>query len=404
MSNPSIRLAIPTLDPNLNGGVQSKARMIYDIAESTGFNPYFVYSQQNQIGNISGSESVHRVHRIGWDETNGRETAIIPQYFPNLPFSEYLFNKHQWREALDEADIYFGVCGSGMCCYPLVQLNKQFGCYVATLMRDERKAMRNQKSISNSLPKRFAMYLRDSLSLPIINQIEKRVYDRADTIVPVSEYTGKRISNIYGASEAIETIPYPIDTNVFKPEPVKICREPFILFAGNLHVPRKNTQLLLRVVELVRKSIPSIKLKLIGTDKFEKLSLIARQMDIQDSVDFEGHVSFEELLKFYQNSDVFAIPSRQEGLAIVGLEAMACGTPVVSTKCGGPEEYVIDGKTGYLIPQDNIEDFANRLIRIIEDKSLHKTLSSNARQFIEDKHSKSIVEPKYSNLFMRLYN
>ena len=47
---------------------------------------------------------------------------------------------------------------------------------------------------------------------------------------------------------------------------------------------------------------------------------------------------------------MFVIPSHQEGLCIAALEAMACGCPVVSTRCGGPEEFVVEGRTGYLVP------------------------------------------------------
>lgn len=69
----------------------------------------------------------------------------------------------------------------------------------------------------------------------------------------------------------------------------------------------------------------------------------------------------DDLPAYYRGADVIAIPSRQEGLTTVGLEAMACGMPVVSTRCGGPEEYVKDGETGCFVDLGDVEALAGKL-------------------------------------------
>jgi glycosyltransferase involved in cell wall biosynthesis len=57
-----------------------------------------------------------------------------------------------------------------------------------------------------------------------------------------------------------------------------------------------------------------------------------------------------QLAAVMQRWDLFVIPSHQEGLCIAALEAMACGVPVVSTRCGGPEDFVLPDRTGTLVP------------------------------------------------------
>ena len=74
----------------------------------------------------------------------------------------------------------------------------------------------------------------------------------------------------------------------------------------------------------------------------------------------------EGLRDMYRSLDVFVLASHREGLALVGIEAMACGVPVVSTRCGGPEDYIKDGVTGYLSdPQP--ESFADHISGLLHD-------------------------------------
>src|SRR6185295_9323300 len=77
--------------------------------------------------------------------------------------------------------------------------------------------------------------------------------------------------------------------------------------------------------------------------------------------------------------DVFVVPSHQEGLCIAALEAMACGCPVVSTRCGGPEEFVLDDETGFLVGSDPTE-MADAILRILSAPKLRQRLGTAARE------------------------
>ena len=84
---------------------------------------------------------------------------------------------------------------------------------------------------------------------------------------------------------------------------------------------------------------PDAKLLLIGDEPISDLYDLVAKLNLNDRVEFHGVKPYSEMISYYQRASVFAIPSLQEGLGIVGLEAMACGLPIVSTRCGGPEDF-----------------------------------------------------------------
>ena len=84
-----------------------------------------------------------------------------------------------------------------------------------------------------------------------------------------------------------------------------------------------------------------------------------------------------QLAAVMQRWDLFVIPSHQEGLCISALEAMACGVPVVSTRCGGPEDFVLPGRTGTLVPHE-ASALAAAIEAICSQTSLRQQLSSGA--------------------------
>jgi glycosyltransferase involved in cell wall biosynthesis len=101
-------------------------------------------------------------------------------------------------------------------------------------------------------------------------------------------------------------------------------------------------------------------------------------------------VSYREFLR---SLDVFVVPSDQEGLCIAALEAMACGCPVVSTRCGGPEEFVVDGETGFLVDHDPV-DLGRRIVEVVSDRPMRTRLGANARQLVVDRYTQTAFETR----------
>ena len=187
-------------------------------------------------------------------------------------------------------------------------------------------------------------------------------------------------------------MPIPVNTDFFIPS--KHSVDGFKLgFAGRLDDPRKNAELMFAMLAKLLGSGIAATLSITGTPT-KKLLKLASLHGVGENVSFEGLLSYDELRFFYQSLDVFVISSFQEGLAIAGLEAMSCGVPVVSTRCGGPIDYVQDGKTGQLC-DFCAEDMAN---------AVQKVLSPHNRLILSEGARRKVVESFSINTFQTSLN
>jgi glycosyltransferase involved in cell wall biosynthesis len=73
----------------------------------------------------------------------------------------------------------------------------------------------------------------------------------------------------------------------------------------------------------------------------------------------------------YQEAKCFVLPSYEEGFGMVILEAMACGIPVVSTRCGGPNDIVLDGENGYLVDIGDVNAMAEKILALCIKKKIY---------------------------------
>jgi glycosyltransferase involved in cell wall biosynthesis len=104
-------------------------------------------------------------------------------------------------------------------------------------------------------------------------------------------------------------------------------------------------------------------------------------------VHFLGHVSREKVLACMRKASVFVFPSSLEALGLVVLEAMNCGTPVVCTNIPPGPEMVVDGVSGLLADPSSPEDFREKIARVLDDPSLAKRLTENARKMLSTQFS-----------------
>jgi glycosyltransferase involved in cell wall biosynthesis len=100
--------------------------------------------------------------------------------------------------------------------------------------------------------------------------------------------------------------------------------------------------------------------------------------------------------------DIFALPSHTEGLSIATIEAMACGTPVIVTDCGGPTEIVTDGVTGLVVPPCDPRAMANALVRMARDSSLRACLAANGKARARDAFSLDRMLERYEQLYQEV--
>jgi glycosyltransferase involved in cell wall biosynthesis len=142
-----------------------------------------------------------------------------------------------------------------------------------------------------------------------------------------------------------------VDTELFKLIPLDDERRTFTILGVGRFVRMKGFHILLDAVSRFKDMIEKpLKIILVGDGpQLNELRQIAMENGISDSLEIVPPMAQNELVKVYQQTDVFCLPSFSEGLPCVVIEAMACGVPVVATDVGGVAE-VVDDQSGIIIP------------------------------------------------------
>jgi len=145
---------------------------------------------------------------------------------------------------------------------------------------------------------------------------------------------------------------------------------------------------LLEAWPAVLKTVPDARLVFVGDgDDVVRLREKASALGIGGSVMFPGFVSDADLIGFYRSAAAFAMPSRGEGFGLVYLEAMSHGVPCVAAVDDAAGEVVADGRTGFLIRQDDREALTDRLIRLLTDEPLRRQMGAVGARHVEERFS-----------------
>ncbi len=124
---------------------------------------------------------------------------------------------------------------------------------------------------------------------------------------------------------------------------------------------------------------------------------MARKLHIEERILFLGYQN--NPFKFLAKSEILVLPSLWEGFAVVIIEAMACGVPVISTRCPyGPEEIITDGLNGLLVPEGDVEGMAQAILQLLSHEPLRKQLAGEGRRRAEDFKVERMVS-QYEKLF-----
>jgi glycosyltransferase involved in cell wall biosynthesis/GT2 family glycosyltransferase len=132
-----------------------------------------------------------------------------------------------------------------------------------------------------------------------------------------------------------------------------------------------------------------------GFDVIQKFQIEnAGNFDLLNSVHFLGEVSEEKLHQYYRESDIFCLPSRYESFGLVLVEAMTFGLPCVASNAGGISEIVIDGITGFLFENENVDDLVHKLLKLCDAKELRTEMGKVGRRRFEMEFSPKVVVEK----------
>lgn len=199
-------------------------------------------------------------------------------------------------------------------------------------------------------------------------------YDLCDYISVPSSFV-KRSFLEYGISEKkILVNPYGVDLSQFK----QIKKEDDIfrvIFCGTLSIQKGSHYLLQAFYEL---NMSDIELWHIGNISNEMKPFIKKYTS--SNIVYKGSYPQRELFKLYSQGNVFCIPSLQEGMAMVQLQAMACGLPLIcTTNTGGEDLITKDGEEGFVIPIRSIDDIKNKINYLYENQDIAYQMGQKAK-------------------------
>jgi glycosyltransferase involved in cell wall biosynthesis len=239
----------------------------------------------------------------------------------------------------------------------------------------------------------------------IIQKLVMPIIKKANKIIVPSEYFSKIVVNRFKISkERIFVSPSGgIDTNLFKPLKKFKKNEIFTLGYVSRIDEGKGWDILLKAINLIKSDL-EFKLIIIGSGKQEKkLKNMIKILKLENYVKFLGSKKHEDLPFYFNQMDVFIFPTvLNESLGLVGLEAMACGIPIIGSKIGGLQDYIIDGKNGYFFEPKNYKDLSQKILTFcnLNESDILK-LKKEARETAL-KYDKNLITKNLINLFERI--
>lgn len=221
---------------------------------------------------------------------------------------------------------------------------------------------------------------------------------RVDCLVPITRETEAYLTARYGADH-VRYLPNFLshECGVRSPSAEGSGQQrPRVLFVGWLIEAKGIPELFAAAAGL-----PEADFELIGPYSNEYESTLNRLLGAAgDHVHLMGLEEHARVLERYVASDVFVLPSRNEGFPLVLLEAMAAGLPIVSTRVGAIEDMVRDGVDGYLVEAGDIEALADRLKRLVGDGALRQRMGSSAARHVRECFSFDVVAQQLRAVYL----
>jgi len=237
---------------------------------------------------------------------------------------------------------------------------------------------------------------------PVGAWITRETLYRCDLIVALSRALQERVIRLGVDPSKIYVIPNGVDTTQFTPLDKK-SREPLILFVGSL-IPRKGVNYLLQAMPYVFLSVPEYRLVIVGEGPEKPfLHQLTKDLGIEDRVSFVGDQPHQEVKRWMQRARVLVLPSLEEGMGVVLVEALACGTPVVASCIDGIKD-VVTPEVGILVPPADSKAMSEAIVEILRDPERWAEASRSARARAEMYYRWDKIAKRYVELYQTLVN
>lgn len=234
----------------------------------------------------------------------------------------------------------------------------------------------------------------------------KRLLEISDVVISPSLNYKKFIENKYGlCNEQVKVFPSGgIDKNVFYPEKEYCTENKCIGYVGRIE-NQKGWEIFLELIKEIKdmEEFKEFKYIVVGNGNQEKnFNSKLKELKLENKIQRYRKLEQKDLRKIYNQIDILCFPTFNESLGLVGLESMACGTPVIGSNVGGLKDYIINEKNGYLFEKGNAIDLKANLIKHInknyeEKQIIMKNAISTAKKY-EVENIKKILIGIFENI------
>ncbi len=237
---------------------------------------------------------------------------------------------------------------------------------------------------------------------PISKSIMKRVLNQVDRQIVLSKLDQNSISS-YVPKKRIHVLPNGVGSSFI----AQFCDRSFnpkkeqmpILFFGGSEPMRKGIFDILKALAIVVRKDKNIQLILTGRDDVVDAIQQACNSSIEDHISCQGYISSEQMVELYKSATMLLLPSYEEGLPYVILEAMAAGLPVISTYIGGIPDVIDESVNGFLIEPGNYKALAQKILFLIQDESLRERIGRTNREKVMRHYSEEIIVRKLDAIY-----
>lgn len=393
-------LVVPGLE--FQGGVPAVARFIKDAALRSGRYDLTLISLSMSSDDPT---SLNFRRPASWARGVTGRTGI----WEGLPFThvgarggEFEFQRYKPRkylaELLAECDLVQVVAGSPAWANAVIGLGRPVALQCATRARIERR-------LRDAHPQSLPAWWRKAMTA-LTDRYDDLALRSVDAIQVENHWMLEYAQRLNTGREIdIRYAPPGINGVIFHPPKSRdLGARPYILCVARLDDPRKNIELLLRAYSMLPQPIiTQVQLVLAGSAAppphfWEQ----ADAAGLRERITYIARPSQDALIELYQQASAFVLPSDEEGLGVVLLEAMACGVPPISTRSGGPDGIISDGVDGFLVPLDDAEAMADRLERLLSDQQLNLDMGRCARATIDRRFTEEVTGDAFVEMWDRL--
>lgn len=246
----------------------------------------------------------------------------------------------------------------------------------------------------------------------LLSYIAKIIVKRSSGIFSNSLFNLNRILNVGSKPKHKAVISYPVDINKFKPsdEGVGEIRnrhglksDDIVLLAVGRMVYKKGYDYLIRAMKPLG---DNVKLLLAGEGDLKKTWIeLSKRLGLEDKILFIGNIGRDEIVKYYNASDIMVTPSvvdklgNVDGGPVASFESMACGKPQIVTNILGVADEMKDEVNGLIVPQKNESALSVAINKLAKSKNLREIMGKANRDLIRKEISTQSIGRKYTSLF-----